>query len=129
LPAIRIHSNHYAAGERFNGRQHLARRLIVVESVAAHAFGAGNQANQWLAERTAPAAHGPHVVGTRERRSVWVGVQETDDIAVLFFALQGPIAVEAHANALTRGTLHAPTEPDRASVLAEQYPALFDNRL
>jgi hypothetical protein len=56
-------------------------------------------------------------------------VQETDDVAVLFFALQGPSAVEAHANALTRGTPDTPAEPDRAAVLAEQYPALFDNRL
>jgi hypothetical protein len=56
-------------------------------------------------------------------------VQETDDVAVLFFALQGPGAVKAHAYALTRGTPHAPAEPDRAAVLTEQYPALLDNRL
>jgi hypothetical protein len=55
-------------------------------------------------------------------------VQETDYVAVLFFALQGPGAIEAHADPLTRGTPDAPAEPDRTAVVTEQYPALFDNR-
>jgi hypothetical protein len=56
-------------------------------------------------------------------------VQETDDVAVLFFALQGPGAIEAHADSLTCGTPHAPAKPDPAATCTEQNPALFNERL
>jgi hypothetical protein len=62
-------------------------------------------------------------------RAVGVGVQEAGDVAAPFLALEGPGAVELDAGPVAAGTPHAPAVPDPAAPLAQERPALFDNRL
>jgi hypothetical protein len=55
-------------------------------------------------------------------------VQEADDIAVSFLAIQNPEAVEAYTGQLALLVTPATTEPGATATLAEQRPALFDYR-
>jgi hypothetical protein len=55
-------------------------------------------------------------------------VQETNDIPMLLLALQDPLAVEVHTGSFALDGLLAAAKPDAAAALAEQRPALLDDR-
>ena len=46
-------------------------------------------------------------------------MHETDDIALSFFALQGPGAIEAHAGSFAAGAPHTPAMPYAAAMVTD----------
>jgi hypothetical protein len=128
LSAIGIHSDHNAAGKRLDNYQRSAAGFVIVESVAAEASRAVDEAQERLPEGEAPGPHGPQVTITRKRRAIRMRVQEADNVAVCFFALEYPESTESHAGSLALFLPLAAAKPDASAAFAEQHPALLDFR-
>jgi hypothetical protein len=115
-------SDQLGLADEFDARQARAVAAIIVEPPGADRGGRGDDAHQALAQGIAPGAHRTHVAGAGRQAAHRVRVHEADDIAVRFFASQGPAAIGGDAGGLATAVAEPPTAPGAAAADADERP-------
>jgi hypothetical protein len=90
-------SDQLGLSDALDARQPHAGAASGVEPPRAQRVGRGDDAEQALAQRVAPGAHGAHVAAAGREPAHRVGVQEADHVAAHLFPSQRPRAVGGNA--------------------------------
>ncbi|HEV3256831.1 MAG TPA: hypothetical protein VG013_08140 [Gemmataceae bacterium] len=121
-----LDSYDHAAWEGCHDRKLHAAGCVVFEAITAKAVGAGDDAQERLAEGAAPRAHGAQVTPAGSGWHAGMGVVEAHDIAPPLFAGQHPRSIRMDTRRFTPVRLQSPAVPDGSAALADERPAHLD---
>jgi len=115
-------SDHLRFANYFNLRQSLAFGTIIIKPPRADIVRRGDDAEQALAQRIAPGAHGTHIPLARMQPAHRVGVQEADDVAARLFSSKSPPTIRHYTCRSTTAITQTFTPPCPAAVRSDQGP-------
>jgi hypothetical protein len=117
-----LDSDHLCLADDLHVCQALAIGTIIIKPPRADRIGRGDDAEQALAQRIAPGAHGTHIALARMQPAHWMRVHEADNVALQFLATKGPRPVGGHAGGLPAAIAQAPATPPPPPAHAHKRP-------